>query len=102
MMPIWDMLFIFISKSTTHLVLAKAAPRGLEPGLDVVAYVHGGIMNGSGQATPLPIALAESARKTVLIQSWHVGVTCVNEGCSPTKTMIERKSCVSRSPFRQE
>ena len=42
-MAILDMLFILISKSTTHLALAKAAPRGLERSLDVVACVQGGI-----------------------------------------------------------
>ena len=83
-MALWDMLFIFISKSTTHLALAKAAPRGLEPSLDVVACGEES-RNGSGQATPLSIALAESRRKTVLIESRHVGGTCINEGCPPTK-----------------
>jgi pyruvate/2-oxoglutarate dehydrogenase complex dihydrolipoamide dehydrogenase (E3) component len=47
------------------------------------------IVIGSGQAgTPLSIALAESGRKTTPIESRLAGGTCVNEGCSPTKTMI--------------
>src|SRR5258708_34884645 len=47
------------------------------------------IVIGSGQAgTPLSIALAEAGRKTALVESRHVGGTCVNEGCSPTKTMV--------------
>lgn len=47
------------------------------------------IIIGSGQAgTPLSFALAEAGRKTALVESKHVGGTCVNEGCTPTKTMV--------------
>lgn len=47
------------------------------------------IVIGSGQGgTPLSIALAQAGRKTVLVESRHVGGTCVNEGCTPTKTMV--------------
>src|SRR5271154_1483280 len=46
------------------------------------------IVIGSGQAgTPLSIALAEAGRKTALVESQHVGGTCINTGCTPTKTM---------------
>src|SRR3984957_14190079 len=47
------------------------------------------IIIGSGQAgTPLSTALAEAGMRTALIERKHVGGTCVNEGCTPTKTMI--------------
>lgn len=47
------------------------------------------IVIGSGQAgTPLCQALARAGMRTALIERVHVGGTCVNEGCSPTKTMI--------------
>jgi pyruvate/2-oxoglutarate dehydrogenase complex dihydrolipoamide dehydrogenase (E3) component len=47
------------------------------------------IVIGSGQAgTPLSIALAEAGRKTALVESRHVGGTCINVGCTPTKTMV--------------
>src|SRR5271169_2968499 len=47
------------------------------------------IVIGSGQAgTPLSIALAEAGRKTALVESQHVGGTCINVGCTPTKTMV--------------
>ncbi len=47
------------------------------------------IVIGSGQAgTPLSVALAEAGRKTVLIERQHVAGTCINEGCTPTKTMV--------------
>src|SRR5438552_1152098 len=47
------------------------------------------IIIGSGQGgTPLASALAKAGRRTVLIERTHVGGTCINEGCTPTKTMI--------------
>ena len=47
------------------------------------------IVIGSGQAgTPLSTALAKAGMHTALIERKHVGGTCVNEGCTPTKTMV--------------
>ena len=47
------------------------------------------IVIGSGQAgTPLAKAMAGAGRKTALIEREHVGGTCINEGCTPTKTMV--------------
>ena len=47
------------------------------------------IVIGSGQGgTPLAEALAEAGRKTAIIERKHIGGTCVNEGCTPTKTMV--------------
>src|SRR5512141_1583380 len=47
------------------------------------------IIIGSGQAgTPLSTALAGAGMRTVLIERKHVGGTCINEGCTPTKTMV--------------
>jgi pyruvate/2-oxoglutarate dehydrogenase complex dihydrolipoamide dehydrogenase (E3) component len=44
---------------------------------------------GAGQAGgPLAGALAQAGRKTALVEREHVGGTCINEGCTPTKTMI--------------
>lgn len=44
---------------------------------------------GSGQAGgPLASAFAEAGRETVLVEREHIGGTCVNVGCTPTKTMI--------------
>src|SRR3954453_6771701 len=37
---------------------------------------------------PLARALAGAGRKTVLVEREHVGGTCINEGCTPTKTMV--------------
>jgi pyruvate/2-oxoglutarate dehydrogenase complex dihydrolipoamide dehydrogenase (E3) component len=47
------------------------------------------IVIGAGQAgVPLSTALAGSGRRTLLIEREHVGGTCINEGCTPTKTMV--------------
>src|ERR1700733_5700334 len=47
------------------------------------------IVIGSGQAgTPLTLALAEAGRKTALVERQYVGGTCINVGCTPTKTMV--------------
>src|SRR6476661_4096591 len=47
------------------------------------------IVIGSGQAgTPLCQALAKAGLRTALVERAHVGGTCINEGCTPTKTMV--------------
>src|ERR1700755_1676011 len=47
------------------------------------------IVIGAGQAGgPLSTALAQAGRKTAIIERIHVGGTCINEGCTPTKTMV--------------
>ena len=47
------------------------------------------IVVGSGQAgTPLCTALADAGLRTALVEREHVGGTCINEGCTPTKTMV--------------
>jgi pyruvate/2-oxoglutarate dehydrogenase complex dihydrolipoamide dehydrogenase (E3) component len=44
---------------------------------------------GAGQAgVPLSTTLAKAGRRTVLIEQEHIGGTCINEGCTPTKTMV--------------
>src|SRR3712207_7912808 len=47
------------------------------------------IVIGAGQGgVPLARTLAQAGRKTALVEREHVGGTCINEGCTPTKTMI--------------
>ncbi|MEJ2883831.1 mercuric reductase [Pedobacter sp. GR22-6] len=47
------------------------------------------IVIGAGQAgTPLAKKLAESGKKTAIIEKRMVGGTCINDGCTPTKAMI--------------
>jgi pyruvate/2-oxoglutarate dehydrogenase complex dihydrolipoamide dehydrogenase (E3) component len=44
---------------------------------------------GSGQAgVPLAVRLATAGQRVVLVERSHLGGTCTNTGCTPTKTMI--------------
>jgi pyruvate/2-oxoglutarate dehydrogenase complex dihydrolipoamide dehydrogenase (E3) component len=53
------------------------------------AEEYDAIVIGSGQGgTPLCTTLAEAGFKTAMIEREHVGGTCINEGCTPTKTMV--------------
>jgi pyruvate/2-oxoglutarate dehydrogenase complex dihydrolipoamide dehydrogenase (E3) component len=47
------------------------------------------IVIGAGQSGPfLAARLAEAGQKTALIERTHLGGTCVNDGCTPTKTLV--------------
>src|SRR3981081_2951392 len=47
------------------------------------------VVIGAGQAGgPLSTALARAGQRTALIEREHIGGTCINEGCTPTKTMV--------------
>jgi pyruvate/2-oxoglutarate dehydrogenase complex dihydrolipoamide dehydrogenase (E3) component len=47
------------------------------------------IIIGAGQSGgPLSTTLARAGWKTAIIERVHVGGTCINEGCTPTKTMV--------------
>jgi pyruvate/2-oxoglutarate dehydrogenase complex dihydrolipoamide dehydrogenase (E3) component len=55
----------------------------------MAAQHYDAVVIGAGQGgVPLSRALAESGRRTALIEREHVGGTCINEGCTPTKTMV--------------
>jgi pyruvate/2-oxoglutarate dehydrogenase complex dihydrolipoamide dehydrogenase (E3) component len=44
---------------------------------------------GAGQGgIPLANAFARAGRRVALVERVHVGGTCINEGSSPTKTVI--------------
>ncbi|MBD3402260.1 FAD-containing oxidoreductase, partial [candidate division GN15 bacterium] len=54
---------------------------------DVTKY--DAIILGSGQGgKPLAVELAGAGWNVALIEARHLGGTCVNEGCTPTKTMV--------------
>src|SRR5207245_35729 len=63
-----------------------------------IILTEGGIMStaqfdtviiGTGQsAKPLALALARAGWKVAVIEREHVGGTCINVGCTPTKTMV--------------
>lgn len=47
------------------------------------------IVVGAGQSGgPLATALAAAGRRTALVERSHIGGCCINEGCTPTKTMV--------------
>src|ERR671938_2032360 len=47
------------------------------------------IVIGAGQSGgPLSTALGRAGRRVAIIEREHVGGTCINEGCTPTKTMV--------------
>src|ERR1700755_854278 len=47
------------------------------------------IIIGSGQAgKPLAKKLAKAGKKTAIIEKRLVGGTCINDGCTPTKTWV--------------
>jgi dihydrolipoamide dehydrogenase len=50
---------------------------------------HDAIIIGTGQSgKPLAIALGRAGWKVAVIEREHVGGTCINVGCTPTKTMV--------------
>lgn len=57
---------------------------------------------GTGQGgKPLATALAGAGYRTAIIERGDVGGSCVNEGCTPTKTMVAsaRAAYLSRRAF---
>ncbi|MGH7846325.1 MAG: mercuric reductase [Candidatus Binatia bacterium] len=49
------------------------------------------VVIGSGQAgNPLSNRLADHGWSVALIEKAHLGGTCINTGCTPTKTMVHR------------
>src|SRR5262245_47522603 len=47
------------------------------------------VIIGTGQSgKPLAIALGRAGWKVAVIEREHVGGTCINVGCTPTKTMV--------------
>src|SRR5437763_14624463 len=61
------------------------------------------IVIGAGQAAvPLAVRLAKSGRRVLLVERSRLGGTCVNYGCTPTKTLIAsaRAAHVARTAGR--
>jgi len=53
------------------------------------AKEYDAIVIGSGQGgTPLAKALAKAGWRTAIIEREYIGGTCINVGCTPTKTMF--------------
>jgi pyruvate/2-oxoglutarate dehydrogenase complex dihydrolipoamide dehydrogenase (E3) component len=61
------------------------------------------IVIGAGQAgIPLAARLAGSGRRVLLVERAHLGGTCINYGCTPTKTLVAsaRAAHVARTAGR--
>jgi pyruvate/2-oxoglutarate dehydrogenase complex dihydrolipoamide dehydrogenase (E3) component len=61
------------------------------------------IIIGAGQTgSPLATRLARSGRRVMLVERQHVGGTCANYGCTPTKTLVAsaRAAHVARTAGR--
>lgn len=61
------------------------------------------VVIGSGQAgVPLAARLAEAGKRVLIAEAGQLGGTCVNYGCTPTKTMIAsaRAAHVARTASR--
>ena len=55
----------------------------------MTATSYDALVIGSGQAGPtLAVRLAEHGWKTALVERGELGGTCVNNGCTPTKTLV--------------
>jgi pyruvate/2-oxoglutarate dehydrogenase complex dihydrolipoamide dehydrogenase (E3) component len=52
-------------------------------------HQYDAIVIGSGQAGPfLAVRLAKAGYNTLLMERQHFGGTCLNDGCTPTKTLV--------------
>ena len=64
-------------------------PHNRTTSLRAMSTHYQALIIGSGQGgTPLAQAFAGAGQKTALVEASHIGGCCINEGCTPTKTMI--------------
>ncbi len=55
----------------------------------MASETHDALVIGSGQAgKPLAVSLAKAGWKTAIVERDAVGGSCINVGCTPTKTMV--------------
>src|SRR5438309_7035582 len=81
----------------------RASERNVTDALREASMDVDAIVIGSGQAgVPLAARLATSGRQTVLVERSRLGGTCINYGCTPTKTMVAsaRAAHVARTAGR--
>src|SRR5262249_12978244 len=79
-----------VDREDRHFPAAQERPqfnRSSEEGRSMIHY--DAVVIGSGQAgNPLSQKLADQGWTVALIEKENLGGTCVNTGCTPTKTMI--------------
>lgn len=80
---------IFLQVCLTNSLARSNLSSLLMPTSNPAVTRYDAIVIGSGQAgTPLSQTLAGAGMRTALVEREHVGGTCINEGCTPTKTMV--------------
>jgi pyruvate/2-oxoglutarate dehydrogenase complex dihydrolipoamide dehydrogenase (E3) component len=68
----------FPQNQAWHSVMASQTPK-----------MYDAIVIGSGQSgSPLATTLQKAGKNTAMIEATHCGGCCINEGCTPTKTLI--------------
>lgn len=80
-----------MTSATTPSLATAASPDTSHSFYDMATDIpkYDSIVIGCGQAgQPLAITLARARRKTVLIERWNLGGCCINQGCTPTKTLV--------------
>lgn len=61
------------------------------------------VIIGAGQGgIPLARAFANAGVKTALVEERHVGGTCINEGCTPTKALVASAKAASLARRAEE
>jgi pyruvate/2-oxoglutarate dehydrogenase complex dihydrolipoamide dehydrogenase (E3) component len=66
-----------------------SVPSPIPRGSVVAVETYEALVIGAGQAgVPWAVALARAGRKTALVERAQVGGTCINVGCTPTKTLV--------------
>ena len=87
--PLMLLIIILRSSTTRPRIFARSWYKALpKRAMSSSAHFDAAII-GSGQGgTPLASAFANAGKKVALIERAHIGGCCINEGCTPTKTMV--------------
>ena len=94
LMAVWKLAPALAAGNCVVLKPAEQTPASIHVLLELIAdLLPPGVLNvvngfGLEAGKPLALALAEAGWKTVIVEREHVGGTCINVGCTPTKTMV--------------
>ena len=77
------------SRRSRRGVLAESDSGNREPEIGIMSRSFDAIIIGAGQAGPfLALRLGEAGMKVAIVERKLFGGTCVNTGCTPTKTLV--------------
>ena len=83
------MLFTYGNAAGLLSILITTSPHELRKVESGLTMKFDAIVIGSGQGgNPLAHRLADRKQTVALIEQKHLGGTCINTGCTPTKTMV--------------